>query len=414
PGELATVLDDARPRLVLTTGDGVALPGPAVRLGGAEGPAWLRSGETVTDAELAAARDRVEPGDPAALVHTSGSSGRPKGALLPHRALVRCALVQGTHVLDPGIPPVVVNNLPVNHVACLGDVTAAVLVAGGTVVLQDRFDPPRVLAALGRERVTVWGGVPAMFALCVADPAFATADLSSVRRIVTGGGPMPLPLARALTERGPRLVNLYGLTETVGNVTFTGPDDDLATITGTIGRPDPRYRVDVVRPDGSLCADGEVGEIRVGGDARMTGYLGRPEATAAAFDSRGRLRSGDLAHRRTDGALVLAGRLSERFKSGGYNVDPREVEEVLERHPGVRLAAVVGVPDPLYGEVGHAFVAADPAARGTRVTAESLRTHARAHLANYKVPKRIEVRPELPLLAVGKVDKIRLRQEVRS
>lgn len=411
PHELATVLDDAAPRLVLTTGDGVLPAGrPAIDLRGADGARWLRDGARTTPAELAAARAAVRPDDAAALVRTSGSSGRPKGALLGHRTLVRCALVQGTHALDPGAPPVVVNNLPVDHVGCLGDITASVLVAGGTLVLQDRFDPGRVLRAIGEEGVTVWGGVPAMFALAAAHPAFAGADLTSVRRAVSGGGPVPLPLARALVARVPVLVNAYGLTETVGNVTFTAPDDDLATVTGTIGRPDPHYEVAVVREDGTPCADGGTGEIRVGG-AAMLGYLGRPDATAAAFDERGRVRTGDLARRRPDGALVLAGRLDARFKSGGQNVDPREVEDALERHPLVRLAAVVAAPDDRYGEVGHAFVVVDDP---DAVSGEALRAHARAHLANYKVPRRVHVRSELPLLPVGKVDRVRLREEAVS
>ncbi|MGL4744394.1 MAG: class I adenylate-forming enzyme family protein [Dermatophilaceae bacterium] len=411
PAELARDLADTRPGLVLTTGEG-ELPTDvaSVQLGTPEAQRWLERGAGLPAAQLVAARDRVEPGDSAVLVHTSGSTGRPRGALLPHRGLIACGRIQGTHVQVAGQPPVVINNLPVDHVGSVGDITIAALIAGGTVVTQSRFEPGLVLDALARERVTVWGGVPAMFARCVEHPAFPDADLSSVSVIATGGGPLPLPLARRLARRVQRIVTMYGMTETIGHVTFSAPADPLETVAATIGRPDPRHLVTVVRADGTPCDVGEVGEIRVGAPALMNGYWERPDDTAAAFDDEDRLRTGDLARRRTDGCLQLVGRLQERYKSGGYTVDPREVELALEAHPEVRLAVVVARPHPVYGETGTAFVLADP----DRITPTALDAHLRDRLANYKIPKTIHVRPELPVLPVGKVDRARLRQEARA
>jgi fatty-acyl-CoA synthase len=365
---------------------------------------FLAYGTGVGQAALDRARAAVEPLDPAVLVHTSGSTGRPKGALLPHRGLTFCSTVQADHwVQEPGER--FICNLPINHVGCLGDTCAATVVAGGTLVFQERFDPEAVLALIERERINLWGAVPAMFAMSVRSPGFERADLSSLRRIVWSGGAMPLPLARRLAERCGRCSNAYGMTETVGSVTYTADDDDLEVVCTTIGRPDPRYEVRIARADGSTCGIDEEGEVVVRGDFVMRGYLDRPEATAEALDSDGWLHTGDVAKQRSDGNYVLVGRLKEMYKSGGYNVCPREIEVVLEEHPDVSLAAVIGVHDETFGEVGHAFVLDESG----RLDAQQLRDHARAHLANYKVPKQFTIATSLPMLPIGKIDKLALR-----
>ena len=213
---------------------------------------------------------------------------------------------------------------------------------------------------------------------------------------------MPRETLTALRATGAHLTSLYGLTESCVAVAYNDETADDESLTATLGRPDPRLELRLAEEDGTPVPPGAPGEIQVRNACLMTGYIGLPEETAAAFTPDGFLRTGDLAVARPDGALTLVGRLKEMYKSGGYNVYPREIELALERHPSVSAAAVVSVPDEVYTEVGVAFVV------GT-ATAEELDAHCREHLASYKVPKRIELLPGLPLLSAGKVDKAELR-----
>lgn len=175
-----------------------------------------------------------------------------------------------------------------------------------------------------------------------------------------------------------------------------------------VGRPEPSYELRIVDHEGQPIVDhARHGELQVRGDWVMQAYLDRPDTTAAAFDADGWMHTGDLARRRPDGNLVLVARACEMYRSGGENVEPREVEQVLEAHPQVAVAAVVGIPDQLYGEVGAATVLPEP---GASVSVNDLLAHARDHLGDHKVPKHVEVVSELPLLAVGKVDRAALRQ----
>ncbi|NND83516.1 MAG: AMP-binding protein, partial [Acidimicrobiia bacterium] len=240
---------------------------------------------------------------------------------------------------------------------------------------------------------------------------FREFDLSSVEYIIWSGAAAPEPLLEVLATFDATLATSYGMTETVGSVTYTDLDAGFEVLANTIGKPDPRYEVKVMRPDGTESEVGEEGEIWVRGDCRMLGYFNREDATKETIDPDGWLHTGDLAFMRPDGNLTLVGRLSEMYKSGGYNVYPREVEMVLEDHEALVLAAVVGVPDPLYREVGFAFVQAQP---GASVDLDGLRAYCRTRLANYKVPKHFEVIEEMPFLPVGKIDKLRLAEMARD
>ena len=224
--------------------------------------------------------------------------------------------------------------------------------------------------------------------------------------IIWSGSAAPRDLILQLREICPNLSSSYGLTESVGSVTYAVGTDDLDILADTIGFPCPAYEFRLASPEGVEVGVGEPGEIQVRGDFIMLGYWNRPEATSEAIDAEGWLHTGDLGVSRPDGAIRLIGRLKEMFKSGGYNVYPREIEIALESHPAVRLAAVIGVPDPVYSEVGHAFVVADG------ITEAELREHCRTRLANYKVPKRFTIRSDLPLLPIGKIDKRALRATV--
>jgi fatty-acyl-CoA synthase len=220
---------------------------------------------------------------------------------------------------------------------------------------------------------------------------------------------MPKELIECYQQRTPaRLMVVYGLTEGTGSITYSDPDADVETLSTTIGRPDPELNVRLIKSDGQPCSIGEEGEVQVCHPSVMAGYFNRPQATSATFTADGYLRTGDVALLLPDGNLRLVGRLKEMYKSGGYNIYPREIELCLESHPDVALAAVIGMPDPLYQEVGHAFVLPQP---GHAPTATDLLAWCRSHLANYKVPKTITVAAHLPMLPVGKIDKQALKAQ---
>jgi fatty-acyl-CoA synthase len=428
--ELRYVVDDADPRVLFARtrigdrdycGDLAALCRGSrrdlVALGDADIPAraepfarFEARARSVTMEELARARALVEPGDAAMLVYTSGTTGRPKGAMLPHRGLVKCSEVQSR--IWTADPLRILNNFPINHVGCVGDICCYALVSGGTIVFMEQFEPKAVLETIARERITAYGQIPAMFSLTVGrtdgttDSDSSQHDLSSIQLIIWSGAAASRELILRLRDICPRMSSSYGLTESVGSVTYVRDTEDLEILADTIGWPHPAYEFRLASPEGAAVPVGEPGEIQVRGDFIMLGYWNRPEATREAIDDEGWLHTGDLAVERPDGAITLIGRLKEMFKSGGYNVYPREIEIALESHPAVRLAAVIGVPDPLYVEVGHAFVVADG------VTEDDLREHCRGRLANYKVPKRFTITADLPLLPIGKIDKRALRAMV--
>jgi fatty-acyl-CoA synthase len=421
--ELLYVVGDSEPSLLIAIPEfrerdyrpdlaALAAAVPSLRgvvLLGAEWDAFLASGSATSDAALAAAIDPVRPEDPALLIYTSGSTGRPKGAMLSHRGLVRCLRYQSDFWWAE--PLRVLNNMPISNMFCIGDLFCWTMIGGGTTIFNERFDPREVLATIQREKVTVWGQVPTMQQLALALPDAESFDLSSLQLIFWAGARAPRELIRKLATLAPRLSTNYGLTETVAGVTYVVPGADFDTLAETAGTPHPTYEIRIVASDGTVLGTGVEGEIQVRGDCTMLGYWRRPEATAAMLGADGWLRTGDIGLIRPDGNLQIAGRLSDMFKSGGFNVYPREIELALEAHPAVAIAAVIGVPDGLYGEVGWAYVLPEPDAEPD---ATALTAWCRERLANYKVPKRIAIRRDLPLVAVGKIDKSELRRAAKA
>jgi fatty-acyl-CoA synthase len=417
--ELDWLLSNARPTILamLTTLDtglieslrrtAAALPAcTMVEFGGERsvaGFAALRHDATA-DLDSAPLADIASPDAAALLVYTSGSTGRPKGALISHYGLTFGSLVQAS---EWGVArPSMVCNLPINHVGSVADICAVMLVQGGTIVFQERFDPALMFDAIERERVSVWGGVPSMFQLMADHPRFATADLSSVELALWGGAAMSRSLIDRLLGRGLRLKTAYGMTETSCHVTFTATHAAASELEQTVGRPTPYTPCRIVDAAGQHCGVGVTGELQVFGRQNFVGYLDQPEATAAAFTADRWLKSGDLAAWTATGDIRLVGRLREVIKSGGYSVYPREVEMVIESHPCIQSCAVVGAPHPLFQEVGVAFVVAKP---GTALLAEELEAFLRDRLANFRVPKKIVALEELPTLPIGKIDKSALR-----
>lgn len=425
--ELLHVLTDSEPAILLARrhiGDrrydeelaAIAAACPSLRRivlhDSADGPpgsepmaAFLRSGEAIGPERLDAARAGCGGRDPCLIVYTSGSTGAPKGALLHHAGLARFSLAQNR--LWPLSPLRVINYFPINHVGSVVDCSLPCLVAGGTTIFMEKFDPAECLRLMARERVTLWGSVPSTFPMILDLPDFADHDLSAVELIIWGGAAMGEEMIARLAALGPALATNYGMTETTSAITAIAPTRDLERLANSVGPAFPGVEVRLCGADDVPVGPGEVGEVQTRSALNFLGYWRRPDATAEAFTSDGYFRTGDLAVLRPDGCYRIVGRIKEMYKSGGYNVYPREVEAVLESHPAVEAAAVVAMPDPTWQEIGVAFVTlaapADPA---------DLYVWCRARLANYKLPKRIEIERELPLLPIGKIDKAALRRRL--
>jgi len=342
--------------------------------------------------------------DTAAIVFTSGTTGRPKAAMLTHRGLLHAAVVQHLR-LNPAVPRILCN-LPINHVGCLMNLTLAGLVGGGSVVFLQRFSAAHTLKLIHDEHVNCWLQVPAMYHECVRDATFDPKALGHLHSICIGGGAASAQTIAKLREIGVPLFVEYGQTETSSSAAYSDADADDDVLSQCIGRFDPHFEFRIADKDGQPCAMGEMGEIQGRGKLIFAGYYGDPQATRDAFTSDGWLHTGDLALQRPDGNVMIQGRLKEMIKSGGYNVYPREVELVLESHPGIGQVVVVGLPDERYGEAVHAVITW----RGEAVGREELIALCRNRLANYKVPKSLRVVDAFPLLPNGKINRVETRE----
>ncbi|QUH02094.1 long-chain fatty acid--CoA ligase [Saccharopolyspora erythraea] len=344
--------------------------------------------------------------DPCLIMYTSGSTGRPKGVVLSHGNLTwNCVNVLVESDLSGSEVALVA--APLFHTAALGMTCLPTLLKGGTAVLMESFDPAAALELVARHRVTLLFGVPAMYDAIAAHPSWESADLSSVRAMLCGGSPVPDATIRRYLDRGLVFVQGYGMTETSPGVLILDPDA-VRTKAGTAGVPSFFTDVSVVDPSGNPVAAGERGEIVVRGPNVMLGYWNQPDATDEAL-SGGWMHSGDVATVDEDGYITIVDRIKDLIISGGENVYPAEVESALHEHPAVELCAVVGVPDPKWGEVPRAVVVLRP---GVSATADELRDHLRRHLAAYKVPKQVDFWDDLPRTGAGKVRKSDVRRRL--
>jgi acyl-CoA synthetase (AMP-forming)/AMP-acid ligase II len=354
---------------------------------------------------LSAMAALASPDAPCLIVFTSGSSGRSKGAMISQSALIGASLVQLAQW--PVEPLRVLNNLPINHIGCVGDLCCYALIGGGTNVYSERFDPAETVALCEQERVTVLGQVPTQFILTLNAPAFRASALNSVRLIFWGGAQASLELVESLRALGKPIATSYGQTESVGSVTFTPPHATLEELATTVGCPVVPYELRLIDDAGNEVAVSQPGEIQVRTPFRMSGYWRDPEATARSITPDGWLRTGDIGIFTENGMLRLVGRTTETFKSGGYNIYPAEIEQAAASHPAVADVAVVSLDDPVFGKIGAAMAQVKA---GDELTVAALLTHLAERLANYKLPKRILITDALPKLPVGKIDKVAIRE----
>ncbi|GAA2596508.1 AMP-binding protein [Actinomadura fulvescens] len=362
---------------------------------------------------LAEARLAVDPADPLVILYTSGTTGRPKGAMLTHRGILASASAQADHLaMDDG--DVLLGHLPFNHVGGITCTIMAALVSGGSVALLPAFGPDAALRAIERHRVTFLGAVPTMYVLMLGHKDFADHDVSSVRLCTAGGSNVEPALAEAIRRGfpGAPLYGLYGLSESSGACVLSRVDDDPETVSRTLGVMIGDFEARVTGPDGGVLPPGEIGELQIRGGCVAAGYWEMPKETAEVFLPDGWLATGDMVTMEPDGHLVLRGRKKEMYIQGGFNVYPVEIENVLATHPKVAMAAGIGVPDAVLGEVGRFYVVPRPDAAPP--TAAELTDYCRGRLADYKVPRQFVVTAEVPLTPVGKIHKALLKERYEA
>jgi fatty-acyl-CoA synthase len=398
------VVDSFRGNPMRATVDAVKPNCPALRevINFADWDAFIASGNANTPLP------KVKSGDPVMIQYTSGTTGFPKGAYLHHRGLVNNA----AHTLAQmglGDGDVYLGVMPLFHTA--GSVLAVLgsVARRATHVLLEAFEPGLVLELIATYRSNAMVGVPTMLIAMMEHPSFGSADLSSVRAICSGGSTVPAHLVKALEEKlGAQFTIVFGMTECSPVALMTHTTDTLADKADTLGTPMPNVEVKIVDTiSGDTTPIGEVGEICTRGYHVMLGYFEMPEATAAAIDKDGWLHTGDLGAMDARGYFTIEGRLKDMIIRGGENIYPRELEELLFKHPAVGEVAVIGLPNDKWGEEVAAVIRPKP---GVALDKDDLFAFVRSHLAPHKVPRQWFTLDVFPLTGSGKIQKFKLRE----
>jgi acyl-CoA synthetase (AMP-forming)/AMP-acid ligase II len=364
--------------------------------------------ETLAAATAAAPAVAVAPDDAVTIVFTSGTTGVPKGAWYTHRNILALAEIDTRRYAD-GVIPFQKHLAAGLSFAHLGTMARIALHIGhlGTSLIHDAFDPGAVLDVIERERLTHLGGFPTQIIMLLDHPDRPRRDLTSLQSVLLGGAPSTPELLHRIKRELEVVISVrYSSTE-VGIATASLPDDPPEVLTTTVGKPTAGVELRIVGSDNQPVPVDDIGEVVVRSPATMRGYWRDPQATAATIDAQGWVHTGDLGYLDEDGYLHLRGRQSEMFIRGGYNVYPAEIEDLLAKHPQVARAAVLGVPDPVFGEVGWAFIVPRDAAAPPALA--ELRAFVGAELASFKRPDGLSVVSELPLTPMFKVDKRALR-----
>lgn len=399
--ELRPLIEDSAPRLAVCGAEDAATMTEA--LAGRTGLLSLDDG--YRERRDAAARHPgrlVWPaGETWYLLYTSGTTGLPKAVIQTYGMALVNAINIG-RAIDLRNDDVTLNFLPLFHTAGINLHTLPALIAGGQVLVLPGFDADRMIALLAQNRLDSFFGVPAVYQELSLHPDFETVDLTGVRSWGCGGAPLPDVLIETYAKRGVQVCNGMGMTETGPTVFLMDPPSAAKKI-GSVGKPQLLATIRIVDTDGNDVPQGETGELWISGPGVTPGYWDRSDVTAAAFSPDGWLKSGDLARQDADGYTYIVGRSKDMFISGGENVYPAEVENVLAEHPAILEAAVVGVPDERWGEVGRAYLLPRP--EQTIPDDASLAAFCRERLAAYKAPKSFVAVSEFPRTAAGKIQK---------
>jgi len=349
-----------------------------------------------------------QPDDPLIIIFTSGTTGKPKGAMISHRnsyAIAKATVDMGgvTHEDRTII------NMPTSHVAGTHDLIAHQLYAGSSAILCPTFDPKQALEFYQKYKVTLTGGVPTMYRLMFKACNVKDYDTSSITKFVISGEPQTPEFMEKLRDAFPNatIFASFGMSETAGFFTFTKKDDDFDTIIATEGPPAPGFEMKAIRPDNTWCDAGEVGELLIKGDSVIRSYMDEKDNEGAFYE--GWFRTGDLGFMDERGYLHYVGRSKEMYKSGGYNVYPLEVETYLNAYPGVNTSAVISLPHEIWGETGYAFIIPE---EGVEITPDQIKEYCKQGLADYKRPTKIFVTADVPRSNIGKVAKKELKNSM--
>jgi fatty-acyl-CoA synthase len=351
--------------------------------------------------------ETLEAEDTACLLFTGGTTGLPKGAQISHRMICWNAL--NTIIHDLTHEDVYLNVYPLFHAGGLFAYVSSQTILGNKTILIRQFEPELVLDLIERENVTVFAGVPTMYQMLTQAKNWESTDLSSLRFCTSGGASLPVPLVeKYTTEKKIRFKQGFGMTEFGPGLFALAPEDAIRKA-GSIGRPNYFVDVRVVDEKNRALGPGEPGELVLKGPSVFSGYFNNPEASQVAFDKQGWFHTGDIVSYDEEWYFYVIDRKKDMIISGGENIFPVEIESVLYKHPAVHMCAVIGLPDPKWGEIGTACVVLKP---GMPATETELIEHMLAHLARYKVPKKVILVESLPLSGMGKILKRELRDEL--
>ncbi len=407
--ELLNLIEKVQPKVLIYSGDFAEVVRKIAAETSAiehylhiEGPSILNSRyyeKTLSDSVLLpVTTEDLHEEDIACLIFTGGTSGLPKAAQVSHRMIAWNTLNTIIHDLHHG--DVTVNTFPLFHTGGLLVYTTPLLILGGTVVLTRRFDAEQVLTLLEEYGATVYAGVPTMYQMMTAAPNWATADLSNLRFCTSGGAALPVSLVEQFQrEKGVQFKQGFGMSEFGPGVFALAPEDAIRKA-GSIGRPNFYVDARIVDEHNQPVMPGVVGELVLRGPSLSSGYFNDPDASTSAVDEHGWFHTGDLAVMDDAQYFRIVDRKKDMFISGGENIYPNEIEQVIYKHPAVEMCAVVGVPDPQWGEVGKAVIVLK---QGQAATEAELLSHMQHFLAGYKVPRSVEFRDSLPTSAAGKI-----------
>ncbi|GAB4579013.1 MAG: long-chain fatty acid--CoA ligase [Anaerolineales bacterium] len=413
--ELAYIVNDLQPKILLVGPEYASLAVELCALTPIETllalPAASLAGalayETIFQSPAAEPpRPPLAPDDPYCILYTSGTTGNPKGAMIPHRQILWNCIntVISWGLTEHDVSPVFT---PLFHAGGLFAFLTPILYVGGRILLARGFDPEESLRTIVKEQCTVILGVPTLFQMWRASPAYHTADFSRVHFFINGGASCPVELMAAWRkEKGVIFRQGYGLTE-VGPNCFSMTDEESELKSGTVGKPIFHSQMRLINPEtGQDVGVNEPGELLIKGPHVTTGYWRNPEATAKALVD-GWFHTGDTARRDKDGFYTIIGRYKDMLKSGGENVYAAEVEAVLREHPAVAECALIGKPDEKWGEVGLMVVVLE---KGRSVTEQELKDYCDGKLARFKIPKEFVFTDALPYSPYGKVEKVKLKE----